>query len=42
MQYKYYFKAVHCTLIDIHADNTLFSSLPIMLSRDFTQILPVV
>jgi len=42
IQHKYYFKAIYHTLIDIRADNTLFSSLPIMLSRDFAQILPVV
>ena len=42
MQHKYCFEAVHCTLMDIHADNALFSSLPIMLGGDFAQILPVV
>ena len=42
MQHKYYFKAVHYTLIDICADNTLFGGLPVVLSGDFAQILPVV
>ena len=42
MQHKYCFEAVHRTLMDVRADNALFSGLPIMLSGDFAQILPVV
>ena len=42
MQHKYCFEAVHHTLMDVRADDALFGGLPIMLGRDFAQILPVV
>ena len=42
MQHKYCFEAIHRTLMDVRADNTLFGGLPIVLGRDFAQILPVV
>lgn len=44
MQYKYYFKVVHQLLCNLQGvtDNVMFSSIPILLSGDFAQILPIV
>ena len=42
MQHYYCFKAVHYILTDICFNNFTFGGLPIILSGDFAQILPVV
>jgi len=42
MQHKYYFEAVRLTLKDIRGSNALFEGIPVILSGDFAQILPIV
>jgi hypothetical protein len=44
MQYKYCFKVIHRLLVDLRSiiDDILFGGVPIILRRDFAQILLVV
>ena len=42
IQYRYYFKAIYYILQDVYNSTTLLSSLPIITSSNFAQILPII
>lgn len=42
MQYCFYFEVIDQMFQDIWNNNFLFEDLPVIIRRDFTQILPII